>query len=449
MSQLSRRRFLAASSAAAAAAALSPRAFASRNETLRVAVTGVRGRGMEHVNQLLALNGVEVAAICDVNENIIGKAMKAVEQKNGKKPAYYQDFRKLVEDKSVDAITIATSNHTHALLAIWGLQAGKHIYVEKPVSHNIREGRKIIEAARKYNRICQAGTQSRSFKGFQEAIKFLQEGKLGKVKFARGLCYNPRLTIGHVEDTPVPAGVDYNLWLGPAPERPFNTNRFFYNWHWFWDYGNGDLGNQGIHQIDIIGYQDDGETPNSQIVAYDYGDKPQIIFEVRGLPTKPYKEVKVGVVFHCADGLLTFSRSEATAIDRGGDVVKKFTGVGDHFQNFVDAVKSGKSSDLAADIEQGHISSSICHLGNISHRLGGLNAMYKVRPFGENEDAADTFDHFKEHMVENDVQPDQTQIMVGKTLTFDGKTERFVDDPEADKMLTREYRKPFVVPDSV
>jgi predicted dehydrogenase len=468
MVHLSRREFIAQSSFIAASAAVAPRALAAPSDTLRLAVTGVRGRGLEHVKALLALKGVEIAAICDVNENIIAKAMKAVEEKQGKKPAYFQDFRKLVEDKSIDAVTIATSNHTHALLAIWGLQAGKHVYVEKPVSHNIWEGRKIVQAARKYNRICQTGTQSRSFKGFQEAVKFLQEGKLGKVKFARGLCYNPRPSIGHVEDSPVPAGIDYNLWLGPAPERPFNTNRFFYNWHWFWDYGNGDLGNQGIHQIDIIrwglgvhelpkkilslggrfGYQDDGETANSQLIAYEYADHPQILFEVRGLPTNPYKDVSVGVIFHCADGLLKFSRSEATALDKGGEVIKKFTGTGDHFQNFADAVRSGKSSDLAADIEEGHLSSAICHLGNISHRLGGLHAMYKVRPFGENEDAADTFDRFKDHMVANDVQPDQTQITVGKTLQFDSKCEKFLGDPEADQLLTRDYRKPFVVPET-
>jgi predicted dehydrogenase len=469
MRMLSRRQFLAHSSAAAAAAALAPRAFGSRNEALRVAVTGVRGRGMDHVKGLLALKDVEIAAICDVNQNIIGKAMKAVEDKQGKKPAYHQDFRKLIEDKSIDAVTIATSNHTHALLAIWALQAGKHVYVEKPVSHNVWEGRKIVEAARKYNRLCQTGTQSRSYKGFQEAIQFLREGKLGKIKLARGLCYNPRLSIGHKDDAPVPAGIDYNLWLGPAPERPFNENRFFYNWHWFWDYGNGDLGNQGIHQMDIarwglgrnelprkvisvggrFGYKDDGETANSQIVAYDYGDGPGILFEVRGLETPPYKEVKVGVIFHCAEGLVTFNRSEATALNREGELIQKWKGTGDHFQNFADAVRSGKASDLRAPIEEGHLSSALCHLGNISYRLGGLHAMYKVRPFPDNDDAADTFDRFKDHMTANDVQPDQTQITVGKTLTVDPKTERFMGDDEANQMLSREYRKPFVVPESV
>src|SRR4051812_11536420 len=205
MRDLSRRQFLGYSSAALAGAALAPSAHASPGETLRVAVTGVHGRGMQHVDALLALKNVEIAAICDVNQNVIAKAMKAIEDKQGKKPVYHQDFRKLIEDKSIDAVTIATSNHTHALLSIWAMQAGKHVYVEKPVSHNIWEGRKIVEAARKYQKICQTGTQSRSYKGFQEAVKFLQEGKLGRIKIARGLCYNPRPSIGHQEDEAVPA----------------------------------------------------------------------------------------------------------------------------------------------------------------------------------------------------------------------------------------------------
>jgi len=469
MRNLSRRQFLASSSTALAAAAVAPRAFASPNDTLRVAVTGVRGRGLEHVKALLALKNVEIAAICDVNSNIVDKAMKAIEEKQGKKPAFHQDYRKLIEDKSIDAVTIATSNHTHALLAIWGLQAGKHVYVEKPVSHNLWEGRKIVEAARKYGKVCQTGTQSRSYKGFQEAVKFLQEGKLGKVKVARALCYNPRPSIGHTDDEAVPAGIDYNLWLGPAPERPFNKTRFFYNWHWFWDYGNGDLGNQGVHQIDILrwalgrkdlpkkvlavggrfGYQDDGETPNSLVVAWEWAEGPQMIFELRGLETQPYKDVKVGCIFHCENGLLTFNRAEATAFDKGGEVIQKFTGQGDHFQNFLDAVRANKPDGLTADIEQGHISAAYCHLGNISYRLGGLYAMYKVRPWIENEDAADTFDRYKDHMTANDVQPEQTQVTVGKALTVDAKAERFVNDPDADALLKREYRKPFVVPDTV
>ena len=469
MRELTRREFLSTTAAAAAISATGAWASPRPNETLRIAVTGVRGRGGEHVKGLLALADVQVTAICDANSKVIDKSMKAVEDKEGKKPAYFQDFRKLCEDKTVDAVTIATCNHTHSLLAIWALQAGKHVYVEKPVSHNVWEGRKVVEAARKYEKICQAGTQSRSMKGFQEAIQFVRDGKLGKIKLARGLCYNPRPSIGHKDDEPVPAGIDYDSWLGPAPERPWNANRFYYNWHWFWDYGNGDLGNQGIHQMDLcrwgigknelakkviavggrFGYQDDGETPNSLIVSYEFADGPPILFEVRGLETKPYRGASVGVVFHCENGTVVFSRSEATVFDKGGDEVRKFKGGGDHFRNFADAIKSGKPADLAADVEQGHLSSALCHLGNISYRTGGLTAMYKARPFGGNEDAADTYDLFKEHMNANGVQPDMTQVTLGRTITVDPKAETIVGDPEASKLLTREYRKPFVVPDKI
>jgi predicted dehydrogenase len=478
MPTFTRRGFISTSAAGLSAAALAGTRplFAKANDAVRVCVTGVRGRGSEHLKELLAQKDVQIAAICDVNQNVIEKPMKTVEEKQGKRPEFYQDFRKMLEDKSIDAVTIATCNHTHALLAIWAMQAGKHVYVEKPVSHNIWEGRKVVQAARKLKKVCQAGTQSRSYQGFQEAIKFLQAGKLGKIKVARGLCYNPRPSIGHRDDAPVPAGVDYNNWLGPAPERPFNPNRFLYNWHWFWDYGNGDLGNQGIHQIDLcrwalgknelpkkvisiggrFGYEDDGETANSQVVALEFGEGPQIIFEVRGLETRPFgdvtdpkKQVKVGVVFHCENGTMVLSRNEATAFEKGGDAIQTFKGMGDHFRNFLDAVKAGSSEGLAADIEQGHVSSAYCHLGNISYRMGGLYAMYKARPFGDNEDAEDTYDRFKEHMNAVGVQPDQTQVTVGKTLTIDPKTETIVGDPEASKLLTREYRKPFVVPDQV
>jgi len=470
MRNISRRDFLSTATAVTAIGAGGAWASPRPNETVRIAVTGVRGRGGDHVRGILNLKDVQIAAICDVNRNVVDKTMKAVEDQEGRKPAYFQDFRKVCEDKTIDAVTIATCNHTHSLLAVWALQAGKHVYVEKPVSHNVWEGRKVVEAARKYRKICQAGTQSRSYKGFQEAIQYLRDGKLGKIKLARGLCYNPRPSIGHRDDAPAPAGIDYDAWLGPAPERPWNPNRFYYNWHWFWDYGNGDLGNQGVHQMDIcrwglgrndlarkvvavggrFGYRDDGETPNSMVVLYEFAGGPPILFEVRGLETEPYRGVKVGVVFHGENGNMVFSRSEATVFDKGGEEVRKFKGAGDHFRNFADAIRSGKSEDLAADVEQGHLSSALCHLGNISYRTGGFHAMYKVRPFPDREDATDAYDRFKEHMIAGGVQqPGDTQVTVGKTLAVDPKTETIPGDPEASKLLTREYRKPYVVPDEV
>ncbi len=343
--------------------------------------------------------------------------------------------------------------------------------MEKPVSHNVWEGRKAVEAARKYKRVCQTGTQCRSSKGLKEAMAFLHEGKLGKVKVARGLCYKRRTSIGKKEDGPVPAGVDYDLWLGPAPVRPFNPSRFHYNWHWHWDYGNGDLGNQGIHQMDIarwglgkkelakkavsvggrLGYEDDGETPNTQIVWLDYGDS-ELLFEVRGLETDAYREAKIGVIFHCEKGyMVNPTYTSATVFDPDGNKVQTFAGGRDedHFRNFVDCVMGGKPGELNADIEEGHLSSALCHLGNVSHRLGELKATYKANPFPESEAAADTFHRMKEHLDQNGVKATLSQVSVGRTLSIDPKTETCVGDAEANKLFTREYRAPFVVPEQV
>ncbi len=221
------------------------------NDTLRVAVCGVRGRGKDHVAGWSKQKDVRIAAICDVDLNVTGPACKAIDRRYGAEPTVVQDIRRLLDDKSIDAISIATPNHWHALATIWACQAGKDVYVEKPVSHNVSEGRRMVEAARKYDRIVQTGTQCRSHQGIQDAVAFLRSGKLGQIYMAKGLCYKSRGSIGHKPDGPVPEKVDYDLWLGPAPKRPFNPNRFHYNWHWNWDYGNGDLGNQGIHQMDL------------------------------------------------------------------------------------------------------------------------------------------------------------------------------------------------------
>ncbi len=346
------------------------------NERIRVACVGVRGRGMEHVNGFLKQGNVEVTAICDVDSNVVGPAMRVVEDKTGKRPAFVQDYRRILADRTIDVVSLATPNHWHALQTIWACEAGKDVYVEKPVSHNIFEGRQMLAAARKYERVVQAGTQSRSMTSIKDAIKFVKSGQIGDLQIARGLCYKRRKSIGHkVDEVIPPVGVDYNLWLGPAAVRPFNQNRFHYEWHWNWDYGAGDLGNQGIHQMDICrwgigasglpaqtlsfggryGYEDDGQTPNTLVTWMDYG-KAQLIFEVRGLETEKYMEQDIAVVFHCADGhvMIPFGGGKkVTAYDGDGKVLMEFAGEKDHFANFVDAVRSRKSGDLAAEIREG------------------------------------------------------------------------------------------------
>jgi predicted dehydrogenase len=457
--------------AAAAAAAVPACSVAPKRplETLRIAVVGLKSRGTDHIEWLLRMDDVDVAAIVDIDEHLVMPVMRMIEKRRGKWPAYYKDIRRMLGDKSIDAVTIATTNHTHALFAIWAMQAGKHVYLEKPVSHNPFEGRKVVEAARKYNRICQAGIQSRSMKGIRDAIAYLHAGTLGKVKIAHGLCYKRRQSLGRKPDGPVPEGVDYDLWLGPAPVRPFNPIRFHYNWHWFWDYGNGDIGNQGAHEFDRarwglnkstlptrvislggrLAFDDDGETPNTQIAWFDYGDA-ELVFEVRGLGTDAYRGARIGVIWDCEHGtLVSPDYKGATAYDPDGKAIQKFGGDGDHMRNFLDAVRSGRREDLNADIEEGHLSACLSHLANVSYRLGIPQPLSKDKPFGDIESANEAFGRMREHLIANELKPEEVRIQVGPLLTFNPWTERFLGNENANTLLRRTYRPPFVVPDAV
>ncbi len=496
---LNRRQFLHDSAALAAAVAgtglLGEAAHAAErrearkgdvNSRLNVAVIGVHGRGMSHVGAFAGndrLNTV-VATVCDADEAVIGPAMKHVEGKQGHLPKYEQDLRKVLEDKSIDVVSIATPNHWHALAAVWAIQHGKDVYVEKPVSHNVSEGRRIVEAARKYDKICQTGTQSRSSTGMRQAIDYLHSGKLGKVKLARGLCYKLRPSIGKVDGPqPIPKTVDYDLWSGPAPIKPLMRKHLHYDWHWIWDYGNGDLGNQGIHEMDKarwglgkeglpqsvvsvggrFGYKDDGQTANTQIVVLDYGDS-ELIFEVRGLPsTSPYPEAVrgkeksklgsnfVGNIFYGTEGIMVCpSYTSAAVLNPAGEIIQEFKGGDDHFGNFIKAVRSRRVEDLNADILEGHLSSALCHLGNVSYRLGSMQPFsQQTKAFGDDKEAYETLARMEEHLKENRVPLDETPYRVGLRLALEPKAERFVGNAQANAMLTREYRKGFEVPEQV
>lgn len=451
------------------------------DQTLRVAVIGVHGRGKEHLHGFAGKHGCEVATICDADSAVIESGMKYVEKTQGKAPAFEQDLRKVVEDKTIDIVTIATPNHWHALAAIWAMQNGKDVYVEKPVSHNVREGRRIVEVARKTGRICQTGTQSRSSKGMREAMAFIHSGGIGKIRLARGLCYKLRPSIGKVSgDQPVPKTVNYDLWCGPAPMKPLHRKSLHYDWHWVWDTGNGDLGNQGIHEMDKarwglnkhefpksvvglggrFGYIDDGETANTQVCIFDYGDC-ELIFEVRGLASKspypgkesPKDELKpkafVGNVFYGSEGVLVCpSYTSGIAYNNDGEVIRRFSGGDDHFGNFVKAVRSRRVEDLNADILEGHLSSALCHLGNISYRLGTEQPFANKPEMLQGDKAsiealASMQEHLKMHHVED------VNYRLGRKLAIDASVEGFLGDREAEAMLTREYRKGFEVPASV
>lgn len=449
---------------------------ASANERFGVAVIGVNGRGQSHVGQFLNHANTEVTHICDCDESVGERVCQQVaEKQDGKRPTYVRDIRKLLEDPSIDIVSVATPNHWHALASLWAVQAGKDVYVEKPVSHNVSEGRRVVQAARKHQRIVQTGTQSRSNPGMREAMAFIHGGGIGEVKLARGLCFKDRPSIGAKGKYEVPASVDYDLWSGPAEIAPLTRPRFHYDWHWQWLYGNGDLGNQGIHQMDLCrwalqknalgdrvlsyggryGYEDAGETANTQIVVHSYGTQ-QLVFEVRGLKTSEYMGAKVGIIVEGSQGyLMAPSYSSAVAFDLQGNEIKRFDKGSDafHYDNFVQAVIARDHRLLNADIEEGHLSSALCHLGNISLRLG------KTLPAGEMgdylkdltgpDDAAETLQRTLDHLSENQVDVGGLQVQCGPNLAFDPVQEVFKNNPEADAMLTRKYRAPYVVPDQV
>jgi len=481
MKSLNRRSFIKGTALAAGAFSISARTWAQSqgsNSDIRVAVVGFGGRGTAHIEGYQKLSGVRLAALCDVDETILRKEVNKLDKKD-LKVEQFGDIRKLLDRKDIDAISIATPNHWHSLAGIWAIQAGKDVYTEKPVSHNVWEGRKFVEAARKYKKIVQTGTQSRSSrKGIQAAVDWVKAGNLGKIQIARGLCYKPRPSIGKVDGPqPIPAGIDYDLWCGPAEKLPLMRQKLHYDWHWVWNTGNGDLGNQGIHQMDIcrwflgemelapsvisaggrLGYIDDGETANTQIIYQGY-EKAPLIFEVRGLPeTKgakgmdKLKGASVGCIIECEGGYVTVPNyTGATAHDKDGKEIQKWSGSEDHFANFIKAVNSRKVEDLHADILEGHLSSALCHTGNISYRLGKKQKPGEIKDQVKDiKGMSETFDRMVAHLEKNEVDITKDQIALGVPLKIDSKTEKFLGNAKANEMLTRKYRAPYIVPEQV
>ncbi|MDG2381011.1 MAG: Gfo/Idh/MocA family oxidoreductase [Pirellulaceae bacterium] len=441
----------------------------SPNDKLNVAVVGVNGRGKSHLGAFVGRSDANITHICDADAAVGQRQVEKVAERQQHAPKFSQDIRKMLEDDSIDIVTVATPNHWHALASIWAMQAGKDVYVEKPVSHNVFEGRVIVDVARKENKICQTGTQCRSNPGMIAAMDFVHQGGIGTVKVARGLCYKRRGSIGKRGEYASPESVDYDVWLGPAQQQAVTRPRFHYDWHWQSPFGNGDLGNQGIHQMDLarwglgvdqlsdsvisyggrFGYEDAGDVANTQVVLHAYGDK-SLVFEVRGLETSDYKGARVGVIFEGEDGYVVMtSYSSGAAFDLDGNKIREFNGGADHYANFVAAVRSRDHRDLNADILEGHLSSALCHLGNISYQLGDPIQVGELEDRLQALEVADnaqqTLNRTLEHLQRNKVDYAATPFHLGQHLPFDPATETFVDHPEADAMLTREYREPFVV----
>ena len=492
---LTRRSFVTSSACGmAAATAFGPVEFVraadaerskSPNEKLGFAVVGSRGQGRSHLHSLSGLDDVEVLYVCDVDEQIGQERADEVATKTGRRPQYVKDFQRALEDPAVDCVTTATPHHWHALVAIWSMQAGKDVYVEKPVAHNVWEGRQMVRAARSLGRICQCGTQIRSSVGIAEAVQYVRSGALGKIEYVVGTCYKGRKPIGRL-DQPLTTSphLDYDLWCGPAEKVDLYRPRLHYDWHWDFNTGNGDMGNQGIHQMDVarwflgadalsprvlsIGgrlgyedYRDAGNTPNTQIAYHDYPTAP-LIFETRGLPsskasqtgnwrgeTDNYRNSQIGVVVQCEQGhILVPSYHSAQAFDNDGEPVKTWKGGGNHFVNFIKAVRSQNHEDLNADVLEGHLSSGLCHTGAISHQVGRKASVKEIA--GTLDDyplLADSFDRMAEHLRANEVPVDESAITLGSWLDMDPQTELFTNHDDANYLLTREYRSGFAVPE--
>ncbi|MDP4214097.1 MAG: Gfo/Idh/MocA family oxidoreductase [Bacteroidota bacterium] len=428
-------------------------AIPGANDRITVAVIGIHGQGRTHINSWCALKtsrNVRLKTLCDADEQWFASRAKIVTDKTGETPLTEWDMRKVFDDKEIDAVSMAIPNHWHALGTVWACQAGKHVYIEKPASHDIWEGRKMIEAARKYNRRVQVGFQNRSIANVMEAMQFLHDGGIGDVFMARGLCIKPRDSFGISKDSAPPATLHYDRWLGPATYRPYNEKKGHYNWHWFWETGNGDTGNQGPHQFDVARWglnknehpvsvfstgglyginpsECAQETPNTQISTFKYEDGKVLEFETRGRYSNSESslDIRIGNIFYGTGGYMEVNGSDWKAFRQrekepfAGSkketeekkIIDPLTPPGDteHYANFLDAIRAGNNEPLHCDINTGFYSTTLPLLANISYRLNrGL-----------------------------------------KFMGGDMNHEKFVNDEEADTMLKRVYRPPYIVPDEV
>ncbi len=497
MSNLSRRRFIeeallsAASVAAASSGIWTPKSLRAQesvaaNDKLGMMLVGCGGRGGAHLDYYLSDPRVQVLYLSDPDSQRAASFANLVEQKSGYRPKIVADMREALGDSSLDFVSCATTNHWHALCGVWAMQAGKSVYLEKPICHNLHEGKALVACAKKYGVMCQVGSQGRSNPAILEANAFAREGGIGEIKLTRGLCYKRRKSIGALGKYAVPKTVDYNLWSGPAPivDPPTRPN-FHYDWHWQRLYGNGDLGNQGPHQTDLartwlgadvfptsvisyggrLGYQaerkddayvDAGDTANTEVSIYNYADGKTLVFETRGLETDAYRGAKIGVVAHGSEGYLVEITPEyCVAYDKDMKVIKEFRGGADsyHFDNFIKAVLNDDYASLSADARCGSLSAGLSHIGNVSYYLGEDNkvsveeAAKIVSDLPGNDDNLDTLKRTVEHLVKNGVDLNKYPLSMGRMLKIDPATDSFVDDSEATALETREYRGEFVVPD--
>ena len=500
----SRRQFLGSAIGAAGLVALPSWAKPiGANEDVRIAVIGFNGRGAGHIGSLLKIKGVRIVALCDVDQNVMDKAVAQLKKQNIE-VKQYKDFRECCAAKDIDAITIATPNHSHTLIALTGMANGKHVYVEKPVCHNPIEGRKLVEAGlARPGQILQHGMQRRSSPGWAEAVAYARSGQLGKVTLSRGINYKARQSIGKVASPAQPdaegrikgtfrdtggkpqlVDLDYKLWSAPRSPAPVQREQFHYDWHWQWRYGNGDIGNQGPHQLDVArwalgdptvlpkrvmsfggrwGYDDDGQTANNQMAFYNYEPAP-LLFDNRGLPSKDmnwkkgYEPVyvingkvaaaRIGNVIHCEGGFI----AESKAYDSDGKAMKKFEGFddgADHMKFFIDSIHAGKRVSENLNVAQGYHAACLAHLANCSYRLGKKISVGEVKERLANDKVGqETLDTFVKNLEANKLDLTVDKITAGPWLEFDPHTERFIGEfaAEANRLMEDEYAPGFELP---
>ena len=439
----------------------------SPNSKINAAIIGCGIRGKAHARELAKLTDCEVTTVCDADLDRADEIGALLQELQRPLPRKVQDMRDVFADRSIDVVFIATPNHWHALASIWAMEAGKDVYVEKPVSHNVSEGRRIVDTARKLNRICQTGTQNRSRGALAEAVRHMRDGKLGEVRLARSVFYSGRSSIGGPVDCPMPPRCDYNLWAGPAPMSKLARAKFHYDWHWMWETGNGEIGNSNVHSIDIcrwglgvsglgksvlsyggrFGYQDVADTPNSQVAIYDFGDKT-IVSETRNLKTAPFHpSIKSMWFFYGSEGII----ADTHLFDLNGNLIRPFDAKSEnHFANFLRAVRSRNHADLAADILEGHQSSALCHIANISFRTGAPASSEEIRArlgsVQSHDDVQGTFEKAREYLSAAGVNPDMQKVTLGQHLHLAAHKEEFLENQAANRLLTREYRSPFKLP---
>ena len=470
---ISRRRFLLGTAATGAAFSLFPGRALGANDRVRIGIIGLGGKGGAHLKDFGQIPNVEIIAVSDADKNRMDAA--------GEKVAKHQDLRRLLDMKDIDAVVIAAPDHWHCLAAIMAFQAGKHAYVEKPVSHHIWEGRKMVEAARKYNRIVQAGTQQRSCPAVQECAKDIQSGAYGKVLWVHCSKLGVRQPIGKVDGPqPVPEGLDYNLWAGPAPMSPIMRKQFHYDWHWQWNWGTGEMGNWGVHYLDdlrnLLGWNDvpdnamaagnrwwddDGETPNMHLCLMEHRGA-KIVIDIRNMKDPGrggdegavYLGAREGNYIMCEGGFIRIARGGGKAFDKDGKQVKQYKGTGGsgHDANFVNAIREGSNKSLACEIEVGHLSTTLCHLANIAFRAGKAAPVEELREnIKHHEDAINTLDSMLAQLEGNGVDLKTKPFVVGPKLSYDLKAENFTGShaEEVNKLVRIEGREPFVVPEKI